>query len=120
MKYLKIILLIIIALSAVGLACDDYDRDDYGYERDGEPADNDSNEAADADKKVFGFWFGLWHGFIAWFMLIRSFFVDESIIYHVTNNGTWYNLGFLVGVSVLGGGCGSGSCRKKMLRKTAF
>lgn len=59
-----------------------------------------------------GFWLGLWHGFISLFSFIISLFSDNTSIYKVYNNGTWYNLGFLIGVSAFFGGSGGGACKK--------
>ena len=56
-----------------------------------------------------GFWLGLWHGFIAPFALIVSFFNDQVGIYEVHNNGGWYNFGFVFGASVFFGGSGGGA-----------
>jgi hypothetical protein len=57
-----------------------------------------------------GFWLGLWHGFIAPFTLIVSFFSDQVNIYEVHNNGGWYNFGFVFGASIFfGGGGGAGA-----------
>ena len=52
-----------------------------------------------------GFLHGLWHGMILPFAFIISLFDDTVSIYAIYNNGVWYNLGFLLGVSgILGGG----------------
>lgn len=58
---------------------------------------------------VGGFWDGLWHGFITPVTFIISLFSDKVTIYEIHNNGTWYNLGFLIGVIVIFGGGGRGS-----------
>lgn len=59
-----------------------------------------------------GFWDGLLHGFIILFSFIISLFTDYEI-YAFPNTGTWYNLGFLLGVMIFfgGGGAGSRKCR---------
>jgi hypothetical protein len=44
---------------------------------------------------------GLWHGVIALFTLIISFFNPEVQMYEVHNNGNMYNVGYLLGVAVL-------------------
>jgi len=49
--------------------------------------------------KVYGFWNGLWHGMICPFTFIGSLFNHDVAVYAVNNNGAWYNLGFLLGVS---------------------
>ena len=51
-----------------------------------------------------GFWWGIWHGVIAFFTLIGSIFTDNVTIYEVNNTGFWYNLGFLIGVGAFSGG----------------
>lgn len=60
-----------------------------------------------------GFWLGLWHGFIAPFTFIISLFNDKVGIYEVHNNGGWYNFGFLFGATIIFGGGGKGSSRRR-------
>ena len=56
-----------------------------------------------------GFWLGVWHGFSAPVMFVISLFSSTIGIYEVHNNGGWYNLGFLLGLSmILGGSAGGG------------
>ncbi|CAM3573533.1 hypothetical protein [Erysipelothrix anatis] len=45
-----------------------------------------------------GFFSGLWHGWIAPFSLILSFFNPELSIYQVYNTGFTYNLGFYIAI----------------------
>jgi hypothetical protein len=55
---------------------------------------------------VYGFWGGLWHGFIAPFDLIGMLFREDITMYAQNNNGAWYAFGFLLGSGgwgVLGG-----------------
>ena len=59
-----------------------------------------------------GFWWGLWHGFVFPWAFIGSLFVDDIAVYAVPNRGGWYDFGFFVGVTVLGGGSFFGSKRK--------
>lgn len=56
-------------------------------------------EVVDACLKghTYGFWGGLWHGFIAPFDLIGMIFRDDVTMYAQNNNGFWYALGFLIG-----------------------
>jgi len=56
---------------------------------------------------VPGFWWGLFHGFVAPFALIRSFFNPEIRMYAAPNSGWWYDLGFVIGILTLGSGTGS-------------
>ncbi|PKN73818.1 MAG: hypothetical protein CVU50_01125 [Candidatus Cloacimonetes bacterium HGW-Cloacimonetes-3] len=51
-----------------------------------------------------GFFWGIWHGWIAPVSLILSLFVSEVSIYEVNNTGFWYDLGFYLAVV---GGFGS-------------
>jgi hypothetical protein len=51
-----------------------------------------------------GFWWGVWHGFVFPFAWIGSLFDPKIAVYAVPNNGGWYDFGFFVGVTVLGGG----------------
>src|SRR5574341_209625 len=51
--------------------------------------------------RVAGLGLGLWHGIIAPITLVGSFFNPNTQIYEVHNNGTQYNLGFLVGVAIV-------------------
>jgi hypothetical protein len=54
---------------------------------------------------VPGFWVGLWHGFIAPFSLIGSFFDSSIRAYAFPNSGWWYDLGYVLGIGgILGGG----------------
>ncbi len=58
---------------------------------------------------VPGFWWGLWHGFIFPWSWIGSLFSDNIAVYAVPNRGAWYDFGFFVGITVLGGGSFFGS-----------
>lgn len=58
-----------------------------------------------SDSAPAGFWAGYWHGVIAPIALVVSFFKPGVRIYETRNNGLWYDLGFILGVSAsLGGG----------------
>lgn len=63
-----------------------------------------SNEAG-----VPGFWWGLWHGFIFPWSWIGSLFNPDIAVYAVPNKGGWYDFGFFLGITVLGGGSFFGS-----------
>lgn len=56
-----------------------------------------------------GFWWGLWHGFVFPWAWIGSLFNPQIAVYAVPNNGGWYDFGFFLGVTVLGGGSFFGS-----------
>ena len=59
-----------------------------------------------------GFFRGLFHGFIILFSFIGSLFTDYEV-YALPNTGGWYDLGFLLGVSMFFGGSGASSCKKR-------
>ena len=61
-------------------------------------------EAVEHGAQAPGFWWGLWHGFVFPFAWIGSLFDSGIAVYAVPNNGGWYDFGFFLGVSVLGGG----------------
>ncbi len=61
--------------------------------------------------QTYGFWGGLWHGFILPFSWIGSLFSDTIAVWAVNNNGGWYTFGFVLGVGALTGG-GSKAVRK--------
>ena len=67
-------------------------------------ADHQSVEACVKGTHQYGFWGGLWHGTIAGFSFIGSWFSDDIAVYATNNNGGWYNFGFLLGIGALIGG----------------
>ena len=62
---------------------------------------------------VPGFWWGLWHGFVFPWAWIGSLFDPRVAVYAVPNQGGWYDFGFFLGITVLGGGSWFGSKRKR-------
>jgi len=60
-----------------------------------------------------GFLWGLWHGFIFPWAWIGSLFSEDIAVYAVPNSGGWYDFGFFLGVTVLGGGSFFGSRRNR-------
>jgi hypothetical protein len=60
-----------------------------------------------------GFLWGLWHGFIFPWSFIGSLFNPDIAVYAVPNKGGWYDFGFFLGVTVLGGGSFFGSKRSR-------
>lgn len=60
-----------------------------------------------------GFLWGLWHGFVFPFAWIGSLFDPKIAVYAVPNNGGWYDFGFFLGVTVLGGGSHFGAKRTR-------
>lgn len=57
----------------------------------------------------YGFFGGLWHGFIAPFSFVVSLFMDDVALYAVNNTGGWYDFGFVLGAGILFGGGGKAS-----------
>jgi len=57
-----------------------------------------------------GFWLGLWQGLIVLLSFIASWFDNNIVLYQVNNNGFWYNLGYVIGLIIIGAG-GGGSAR---------
>lgn len=74
---------------------------------------NELTGSPDEEGKVAGFWLGLWHGFISPVTFLVSLFSESVTVYEVHNNGGWYNLGFLIGVSAIFGGTGGGAARRR-------
>ncbi|WP_282946497.1 hypothetical protein [Cellulomonas endometrii] len=61
-----------------------------------------------------GFWLGLWHGIILPVTWIVSLFTDTVTPYEVHNNGNWYDVGFVLGISIVfGGPFGARRARKR-------
>ncbi len=50
---------------------------------------------------VYGFWGGVWHGFISVFAFIGSLFSDDIAVYAVNNNGGWYDFGYVGGLGLI-------------------
>ncbi len=68
----------------------------------------------DAKGEVAGFWLGLWNGIIAPIAFIISLFNKAVRIYEVHNNGTLYDLGFILGAMIIfGGGAGGASSSRR-------
>ena len=62
-----------------------------------------------------GFFFGIWHGWIAPISLIISIFNPEIHLYEAFNSGFWYDFGFYI--AILGGFGGFSIFRKKSKKK---
>ncbi len=77
------------------------------------PGPNTLANSAGAGGVVAGFWRGLWNGIISPITFIISLFNSQVQIYEVHNNGGWYNFGFLLGASIIFGGCGAGARRSR-------
>ena len=62
---------------------------------------SDINQCVNEDP--YGFWGGLWHGFISPWSFIGSIIWDDIAMYAVNNNGGWYDFGFVLGSGILFG-----------------
>ena len=65
--------------------------------------------------KPAGFWGGLWHGIIAPITFVVSLFVDGVSIYETTNNGRWYEFGFMLGIGAYAGSEAAKPLQKHLL-----
>lgn len=54
--------------------------------------------------KEYGFFSGIWHGFIFFFALIGKLFGANLGLYADHNTGFMYWLGFIIGIGGIGGG----------------
>jgi hypothetical protein len=63
------------------------------------------------------FWWGLSQGLIIVLSFIASWFDNNIVLYQVNNNGFWYNLGYLLAVSVSVGGIARGTRPRKRARE---
>jgi hypothetical protein len=69
------------------------------------PGPNDVEKTPNAKGRVSGFFRGFWHGLISPVTFIISIFTKNVRFYEIHNNGTWYNLGFVLGAGLfLSGG----------------
>ncbi len=64
-----------------------------------------------------GFWYGLWHGMIAFITLIIHIFDASVMVYEVDNSGGWYDFGFLLGVTCIWGGSSHVTYKSKERKK---
>jgi hypothetical protein len=64
-----------------------------------------------ADQPPAGFFWGVWHGWIAPFALIGGFFNPAIRVYEGNNVGWWYDLGFYL--AVIGGFGGLALVRRR-------
>ncbi len=66
-----------------------------------------------------GFWLGLWQGFIAPIAFLVSLFDHSVGIYEVHNNGVWYDLGFLIGISAFFSGSAGAHRQTRPARRSS-
>ena len=65
------------------------------------PGPNPTANSVDSQGRVAGVLLGLWHGVISPVTLVISFFNPGVQMYEVHNDGSQYNLGFLLGVAIV-------------------
>jgi len=65
------------------------------------PGPNPLVNTADAHGRAAGILLGLWHGVISPVTLVVSFINPNVQMYEVHNDGSQYNLGFLLGVALV-------------------
>jgi hypothetical protein len=63
------------------------------------------------------FWLGLWQGLIVFLSFIASWFDNNIVLYQVHNNGFWYNLGYIIGLIIIGAGSGASRRSSKTKEK---
>ncbi len=100
-KYIPLFVLIALAIVAIAIYIIAYHVGMPTRDQSGAPA---------------GFWLGLWQGLIVFLSFIASWFDNNIVLYQVNNNGFWYNLGYVIGLIVLGAG-GGGSARASRTRE---
>jgi hypothetical protein len=59
------------------------------------------------DDKTAGFLAGIWHGLIFPITFVISLFSSKVRMYETNNKGSWYDFGFLIGVSAWFGSGGA-------------
>jgi len=74
---------------------------------------NPSVNTVDAQKRIAGFFNGIFHGIISPGTLLLSFFNSDIQMYEVHNKGGFYNLGFLFGAALIFGIIGLLSGRRR-------
>jgi hypothetical protein len=89
MRYFKVFIVLLVALVLAGCA------------------DNVAYTVTDPTAHVYGFWGGVWHGFIVFWNLIMMIFYDDVTIYAPSNSGGWYAFGYWIGLVVCGYGASS-------------
>ena len=65
------------------------------------PGPNPLVNTPDAHGRVAGILLGIWHGVISRVTLVLSFVNTGAHMYEVHNDGSQYNLGFLLGVAIV-------------------
>ncbi|MBW2638180.1 MAG: hypothetical protein JRC86_11825 [Deltaproteobacteria bacterium] len=76
-----------------------------------------AGDAQFAQENPAGFWYGVWHGIIAFISLIIHTFNENVNVYEINNTGGWYDFGFLLGVIFIWGGGSHVSCKSAANKK---
>ncbi len=63
------------------------------------------------------FWLGLWQGLIIYLSFIASWFDNNIVLYQVHNNGFWYNLGYVIALSISVGAFAGGSRARRKTKR---
>ncbi len=70
------------------------------------------NGRASVDQPA-GFFWGIWHGWIAPISLVASLFNSDLSVYEINNTGFWYDFGFYMAIVSGFGGLGLARGRKR-------
>jgi len=74
---------------------------------------NAATDVLNPEGDIAGFWWGLWKGFMCWFVILFNAVYSESIsIYEVHNNGVRHDFGFMLGIGILFYAGGMASLKK--------
>lgn len=73
-------------------------------------------DGANSAAKPAGFFWGVWHGWIAPITLIWSLFNGNIGIYEINNSGFWYDLGYYMAIISGFGGLALGRKGKRRSR----
>ena len=65
------------------------------------PGSNPMADTADSNGHIAGILTGVWHGIISPVTLVMSFINSNVQMYEVYNDGSQYDLGFLIGVALV-------------------
>jgi hypothetical protein len=65
------------------------------------PGVNPLANTADSNGRIAGLITGIWHGIISPVTLVMAIINSKAQMYEVYNNGSQYDLGFLIGVAIL-------------------
>lgn len=65
------------------------------------PGPNPLANTADANGRLSGLLLGIWHGIISPVTVVMSFVNPDLQMYEVHNDGSQYNLGFLLGAAII-------------------